>query len=273
MELTGDDVPLLFNKWKPQKFEDYNIDDLGERLYEEDISQNYFFEDLLVIIVSHLSGGSTHKISAKQRLNEKDAMSLEKIFDPTVLEIWEDGKQNIEDKIKLNNTIPELKRVNVHDSKYSNFRRRINFSYSINQKGNEQKASEIYQGLEQHLCEEFGFDKSRQGPGGIETRGTQFKRVDFLNGIFISAQASKDYENAGKVYFSISCDENGKKEDFEKVLNSATQYIETHASNLKQYSTGSLNFPLQDQGSHWEIDLSSVKVNPKLEGQKKLLLE
>jgi len=115
IELTGDDVPLLFDKWKPEKFKGYS----GQGL-----NQQFDFGFAYVEISSDSRYAITHYILARGAMLPYHLP--EALFEPQILEMYLDGKRWMKAKLEKAAIIhPQYAAIDVEE--YSMFRRASGF--------------------------------------------------------------------------------------------------------------------------------------------------
>lgn len=272
-ELTGDDVPLLFDRWKPIKF-----------IHRPAISgsgfqQQYHFEYAYVEI-SRISEYSTMHIWARGMLFPRHAP--ESLFDSRILEMYMDGKEWM--KIQFEEAAQNFPQYGLIDvEEYSIFRRAASFMVEVNDNvlGNvvstqnrNNVAEEIYHSLEDRLRTEFDFVAAEIDPQDIswfpqgdeeifgKTHGDYGTILDFGNGTFMLAEfflTGSYYSN--RLDLRIISDENGEKDFHYSVRELSIDYLKREfATKLRDgHNNGIVHVGFMGDGSSWKIDFSKAK--------------
>jgi hypothetical protein len=135
---------------------------------------------------------------------------------------------------------------------------------------------EVYLSLKEDLINKFYINKELLHPGNIMgfPIGTD-EAIILENGINLNASGLPDAINAGTVYLSIYCSEDGSQEEFQKVFDSATNFIDANYKNkLRTLPSGSgLNFGLNGTGSYWNISLPKIKNRKMLPNDKSGIIQ
>ena len=271
IDLTGEDVPLLFGKWKPVTFKDYPS--LSGWSYQ------YDFEFAHLEISSDSRYSITHYISARGTMLPYHLP--EALFEPQILEMYLDGKRWMKSMLeKAARTHPKYGTINVEE--YSSFRRASGFSVEVDVnkipaiKGKNDAVKEVYQSLEDRLRTEFSFDAAEVDPhdilwlpeGDINQRipGDNGKLLNFGNGTYFLAEFHKNERYSGALDMTVFSDENGERDFHYGVRRLSIDYLKReHASKLKgtQYSDV-VHIGLFGDGITWKIDFSKAKFPPPL---------
>jgi len=279
----GDDCPKLFNKWQPTEFNDFTLDDNGKKYDSVNpniINQSCQFPFAYFNINFDYIYYTRQDISATQIVPSEHHTNVPFIFNKEILELFIDAKDFVQKRVNIaSKTIPELSDLVVN--KYSQFQRVINFEYTVNTPFKKvdlrnQIAMEVYLSLKEDLINKFYINKELLHPGNIMgfPIGTD-EAIILENGINLNASGLPDAINAGTVYLSIYCSEDGSQEEFQKVFDSATNFIDANYKNkLRTLPSGSgLNFGLNGTGSYWNISLPKIKNRKMLPNDKSGIIQ
>ncbi len=279
MKLTGDACPKLYNKWQPLEFEDFNLDENGVRYSESkkgEINQSYIFNFAFLDINFDYKYFTRQEIAAQQIMPETEYPEISKIFNKEILELYLDTKKFVQKQInEVSKSIPELQNLVV--DKYSKFQRAIKFEYTVdipfkNVEIRNKTAIEMYLSLKEQLIETFSKKEETTNQGNFMgfPIGSE-EHLKLSNGIELCTSGNSDYVNAGTIYLSILCDENGSQNEFQKVFKETEQFMMTNYKNkLIKYSNNScFNFGLKGTGSYWQILLPEIKLWKQIPNENK----
>ena len=267
--LVGEDCPLLFEKWRPDEFESF-FDGEPSRL-----SQMYDFDFASVDINSSNIYFPQHYISAHGKMYP-GAYTPEALFEPKILELYIDAKEFMKQKLKEKSTlIPELALIDIEE--HSKFGRCTGChvdveddrpSGALDIEARNKIASEVYHSLEDNLRKEFGIVSEEIVPNYVLlVPAGDAKILTLSKGIyFMTENPLPDEVNAGTLYMRIISDENGEKEFHHNVVEFVFGYLNRAFKDrlVGNHNKDVVNLGLSGDGSAWKIDLSRIKVSPKL---------
>ena len=263
IDLTGDDVPLLFGKWKPITFKDYS-DQRNQRF-------DFGFAD--VEIDSSRQYPITHYILARGTMFPYH--SPEALFEPQILEIYLDGKRWMKAKLEEAARIhSQYRSIDVEE--YSQFRRASGFSVEVDEnkipavQGKNDAVKEVYQSLEDRLRTKFDFIAAEVDPhdilwlpeGDINQRipGDRARLLNFGNGTYFLAELSQNKRYSGYLNMTVFSDEKGERDFHYGVRRLSIDYLKReHASKLTDIqNNGVVHIGLFGDGITWKIDFSKA---------------
>ncbi|MFA6073181.1 MAG: hypothetical protein WC758_03645 [Candidatus Woesearchaeota archaeon] len=283
MKLTGINCPKLFDKWQPLEFQDFTLNDVGEKYISVNkckINQEYVFSFAEVNVNFDYEQCINQEITTRQIFTKTHDKDISYLFNKDILELYVDAKLFTQKHIDIaSKIILELKDLNV--DKYSMFQRSIRFKYTVDIDFNNvdlrnRVALDVYLSLKDHLDNTFSKKKEFFHSGQVMgfPIGTD-ETILLKNGINLDASGLPGPLNAGTIYLNIHCDENGTQNEFQKVFDETTNFIESiHKNKLIIYRSGSsLDFNLNGQGTRWAIFFPEIKYSKQISTFKQELIQ
>jgi hypothetical protein len=265
------DQKLFLGRWMPDKTE--SVEENGE-VYAR---MNFWFGHVIMSVNKSqdnketLIRASGHNLTAQR--------SIDAIFDPEILEMYQEAKKRVIGKMgDLTLIHPELNDVNIED--YSNFQRATMFQIEIDYEKlgidfddveNKVRVSmEIYQQLEDELKTKFNVIKDEIGKSyTLWVESGNRKELDLEGGIYITVESpgAESALNAGVLYFYITSDETCSLEAHKAVDEFMKSYLnDNFKDQLKQW--GPKGKPKKSTNEHvyggyqvnWNIDFSKAEL-------------